>query len=89
MDKVTIWQVLIPGVVPTVLMLLKVYVVPRIPAVALPILAPFLGAILEVINQYTSGNEIGAGAGVVGALLGGAGVCVREILDQVKKVNKS
>lgn len=89
MDKITLWQTLTPLVIPIILMLVKVYILPRIPSALIPTLAPILGAASEILNQYTSGNEVGAGTTVVGVILGAAGVCVREILDQVKKINKA
>ena len=72
---------LIPLVVPILLWGLK-GVVPLIPKFLLPILAPLLGAALEWIGYYagvTSGNP------VLGAVLGAAGVGLREVIDQIKR----
>jgi hypothetical protein len=57
--------------------------VPKIPKVALPVLAPILGAGLDILLHYAGS---GTGNPVLGSMLGAAGVCVREVLDQVKKL---
>lgn len=73
---------LIPVITPVLIALVKVFA-PKIPKVALPILAPVLGAALDIILHYAGA---GSGGPLLGALLGAAGVCVREVLDQVKKL---
>ena len=56
--------------------------VPKIPGWLLPILAPLLGAGLDILNYYATGNHVGL---VAGAVLGSAGVGLREAVDQAKK----
>lgn len=56
-----------------------------IPSAALPIIAPILGVVLSAVGNALNipGLE---GAGIVeGAVLGSAGVGVREVVDQGKK----
>lgn len=77
----TEWHALIPLIVPVVIGILKL-LVPRIPKVWLPILAPVLGAFAEVIINTTQGVH---GPPWLGPALGAAGVGVREIADQVRK----
>jgi hypothetical protein len=57
-------------------------VVPSIPAWLLPILAPLLGAGADIVLHYAGVVTLGA---TWGALLGSAGVGLREIQDQVKQ----
>ncbi len=62
----TPWSLVIPAVVPVVIAGVK-WALPKIPSVWLPVLAPVLGAGLEVVLHFsglTSGN------GLAGALLG-------------------
>ncbi len=76
------WSLVIPAVVPVVIAGVK-WALPKVPSVWLPVLAPVLGAGLEVVLHYaglTSGN------GLVGAMLGSAGVGLREVIDQVRKL---
>lgn len=75
------WELLIPVAVPLALAVLKA-VLPNLPKVWLPILAPILGALSEIL-LYLGG--LGGGNPAMGALLGQAGVGLREIYDQVKK----
>ena len=78
----TQWVTLmLPVVVPVLLALVRL-VVPKIPKVAIPVLAPVLGAALEILGYYgglTNGNPI------AGAIYGGLGVLVREVVDQIRK----
>lgn len=71
---------LIPVVVPMVIALVKVFL-PKLPKVYLPILAPLLGALID----FLAGGDFGAGT-ILGAVAGSAGVGLREILDQAKKL---
>lgn len=76
------WQLLIPVLVPVIIAGVK-WALPKVPPFALPILAPLLGAGLDIVLHYagvTSSN------GVLGAVLGAAGVGLREVVDQVKKL---
>jgi hypothetical protein len=78
MDYVTL---ILPAVVPLLIALTK-WAVPRIPRAAIPVLAPILGAGLEVLGYYagvTSGNP------VAGAVMGALGVWLREVVDQLKQ----
>lgn len=78
-SSVSLWVVLIPILVPIVIAILKT-LAPKIPKSWLPIIAPILGALVEI---FTSGT-IGIGT-VWGAALGSAGVGIREIVDQMRK----
>lgn len=71
---------LIPFATPLLIALLK-GLAPHIPKLWLPIIAPILGALLDIIIHYAGGQNVGV---LTGALLGSAGVGVREVLDQVK-----
>ena len=77
------WLGLIPILVPIAIAGLKVWI-PRIPPHLLPVIAPVLGAGLEVLLNYASGAH-GPGSGIAGAILGSAGVGLREIVDQAKQ----
>lgn len=70
-------MLIIPAVVPVVIAVIKFFI-PKLPSVWLPILAPILGAVAELL---LSGNF-----GVWGAVAGAAGVGLREIVDQLKKL---
>jgi len=71
---------LIPVLVPLLVAIGK-WAVPRMPAWILPIVAPALGALIDFLSAWATGA---AANPVVGALLGSAGVGIREIVDQVK-----
>lgn len=73
---------LIPVLVPLLIALAK-WGVPRVPKVWLPILAPILGAGVDVL-AYVVGLQDAANP-VLGAVLGAVGIALREILDQLKK----
>lgn len=72
---------LLPLVVPLLLGLLK-SAIPNIPDHYLPLLAPLLGALGDYLLQLAGGGGVGP---LYGALLGSAGVGVREAVDQMKK----
>ncbi len=76
------WQLLIPVLVPVLIAGVK-WLLPKIPAVALPILAPVLGAALDIVLHYAGAT---GSNGLLGAVLGAAGVGLREVVDQVKKL---
>ena len=71
--------VLIPVAVPVVIALVK-YFLPSLPKVWLPILAPILGAAIDICATFSVGTST-----LLGAALGSAGVGLREIKDQVGK----
>ena len=75
-SAVTLAQLLIPIVVPLVLAGLK-RLAPSLPSLLLPVLAPFLGALSAGLTVVT---DLGTGA-----VLGAAGVGVREVVDQSRK----
>jgi hypothetical protein len=54
----------------------------RVPKLALPVLAIILGAVADTVNYYATGGGVGIGWG---AILGAAGVGLREVVDQVKQ----
>jgi hypothetical protein len=80
-STVSAWVALIPLAVPVLIMVLK-WLVPNIPSVALPIIAPLLGAGADIALHYAGYSTLGA---TWGALLGSAGVGLREIADQIKQ----
>jgi hypothetical protein len=75
------WMALIPLAVPVLIALLKM-VVPSLPGVWLPLLAPLLGAAADIFLHYAGVSTLGP---TWGALLGSAGVGLREIQDQVRQ----
>lgn len=66
-------------IVPALIGLLKI-LVPRIPKLWLPILAPLLGAAVDFLVLGSFGPST-----VLGLIAGSAGVGLREILDQIGK----
>jgi hypothetical protein len=54
----------------------------HIPGALIPMIAIGLGYAIDLLNHYVVGGGIG---GVWGAVLGAAGIGVREALDQLKK----
>ena len=72
---------LIPVIVPGMIAVTKFYL-PKVPKVALPILAPILGALIEILSHYATGLPVN---GLTGAVLGAAAVWVRETYDQIRK----
>lgn len=71
-------QLLLPVGTPIVIALIKA-LAPRIPSWCIPILAPSLGAIADLVANQTVGASM-----IASALLGLSGVGVREIQHQVK-----
>lgn len=71
---------IIPVLVPLLVALGK-WALPKVPTWILPILAPALGALVDFIATWTVGATSNP---VLGAVLGSAGVGVRELFDQVK-----
>lgn len=78
---VSVLTSLIPVLVPVLIALAKM-AVPKIPAVWLPVIAPVLGAGIELLGHFAG---VSSGNPLVSAVLGSAGVGVREIFDQVKQ----
>jgi len=74
-------QVIIPILTPLIIAGVKL-IVPRIPSMWLPILAPMLGALLDYVAHLSMGSALNPLAGVA---LGAAGVGLREVVDQVKR----
>lgn len=71
---------LIPVIVPLIIALGK-WALPKVPVWILPILAPALGALVDFLAAWATGATASP---ALGAILGSAGVGVRELLDQVK-----
>lgn len=80
-QNVGLLLVIIPVAVPFIVALGKFFI-PKLPSWSLPILAPALGALIDYITAKTTGGTFSP---VTSALLGSAGVGIREILDQIKK----
>lgn len=75
---------IVPVIVPLVIAVLK-FVVARLPSWLLPILAPILGGLADAGIAWASGSTANP---MLGAVLGSAGVGLREIVDQLKKAGK-
>lgn len=67
-------------IIPLLLALTKT-ILPKLPPSWLPIIAPILGALGDAIASLVSGNTMNP---ALGAILGSAGVGLREIIDQIK-----
>ena len=74
-------QAVIPVVVPFIVWGVR-KVLPKIPRVALPMIAVGLGMGLDWLLAYTSGGTFSP---LVGAALGGAGVALREIVNTLQE----
>lgn len=61
------------------------WLVPKIPKVALPFVAPVVGVILDQIAAFATAHESNL---VLGLISGALGVWLREGVDQVKKLGK-
>ena len=70
---------------PAVILAITKKIMPEIPKVALPVLAPALGIALDYMGS-ASGLGLAASGPLAGALMGAASVGLREIYDQVKKI---
>lgn len=80
-SPVSPFTALIPLVVPVVIALLKAFL-PKIPSVALPIIAPVIGAVADIALHYAGVSTLGP---LWGMVLGSAGVGLRELQDQLKR----
>lgn len=78
-------QWLTPIIVPLVIAMKK-KVMPQLPGWALPVLAPVLGILLDIINSATSTHQNNF---LLAALLGLAGVGIREVKDQLLPAKQS
>jgi hypothetical protein len=74
---------LTPIITPFVLMLVKKFL-PLLPSGLIPVLAPLLGVALDLINSFATAHQ---GNVVLAAILGLAGVGVREVKEAVKKAD--
>lgn len=81
MEVGSIITALIPAVTPMLVWGIKL-LVPKIPKMWLPIIAPVLGALIAVIQHLGTLSWENV---VVGAVLGLAGTGIREMWDQVNK----
>ena len=79
MDFATIFPLLIPLAVPLLIAGLK-WGITKLPGWLLPIIAPILGGLLDAGIAWATGQ---AANPLVGAILGSAGVGVRELKDQL------
>jgi hypothetical protein len=81
LDLSNLWQAVIPVAVPLLIVGLK-FLIPMVPGWLLPIIAPVLGGLADAVIAFVSG---GTANPVLGAILGSAGVGLREVVDQLKK----
>lgn len=70
-----------PLIVPVLVAALK-KAIQNMPKQFIPILAILIGAAIDIINNFLTG---GGGGLFQGAILGAAGIGVREVLDQFRK----
>lgn len=83
--RAELWAYGISGLTPLVIAAIK-KVVPTVPKVALPCIAPFVGLLSALTMNALVGSHLSM---IDGASLGMIGVFLREIVDQVRKaVNK-
>ena len=75
------WNLLIPVLVPLLIAGLKLGL-GFLPTWILPLLAPILGGALDAGIAWATGH---ASNPIAGAILGSAGVGLREAIDQVKQ----
>lgn len=77
----TILLIAIPLVTPMLVRLLAL-LIPKIPTWFLPVLAPLLVVLANFISELLNGPSVSP---LMAVLLGAAGVCVREVKDQVQQ----
>ena len=77
-------ELLTPVLVPFIVWITR-SAIPKIPSMMLPILASVLGVVVTQIGALATGGHYGV---IGGALLGLAGVGVREVLNQVIKAGQ-
>ena len=79
------WSTLFPALIPVVTPLLIAGVKKLIPFISkplLPIIAILLGALIDILSSLATGTSMNP---IYGAVLGAAGIGLREVVDQVKK----
>lgn len=69
------------SITPVIIAVIK-WLVPKVPKVVLPLLAPILGIALDQLVAFMTGHQ---GNLVLAALLGASGLWLREAIDQAKK----
>ena len=74
-------QMLTPVIVPLVLSL-EAKITAKIPSWLKPIIATLIGVAVDTANHFITGHAFSP---ATGAILGAAGVGVREIVDQTKQ----
>lgn len=82
MNWVTLLTPLIVALVPILVILAK-QVIPARYAVFYPLIATALGPVLDYLSTYLTGLPASPGLGV---LMGMAGVALREVVDQLRKM---
>lgn len=75
------FALLIPIAVPLITALLK-KAIPALPGKILPVLAPVLGVVCAVGDALATGGVLDGATLGAGAVMGSAGVGVREVYDQ-------
>jgi len=75
------WQTIIVAITPVLIEVIK-WAAPKIPGKIIPIVAPALGAMADMAGSYAG---LWASNPIAGALLGMAGVGLRELYDQLMK----
>lgn len=80
MDPTAIVSIATPIIVPLVIAGVK-KILPKIPTWFIPMLAPVLGGLVGVIANAATTHDTNL---LISVALGMAGVCVREIIDQLK-----
>jgi|KBSSwiStaDraftv2_1062776.scaffolds.fasta_scaffold00198_43 hypothetical protein len=84
-SQTELWKYAIAVVTPLAISLVK-WGVPKVPKLLLPSLAPFVGIALGFALNAVGMAHV---TWVDGALLGGFGVAIREVLDQAVKLQQS
>ena len=82
MDWSTLLTPVIVALVPVIVVLVK-KVIPDKYAALYPVIATALGPVLDYASTWLSGQAASPGRGV---LMGMAGVALREIVDQARKI---
>ena len=82
MDWKTLFVPIVIALVPIIVALLKRFIPPS-QAWLYPLLATGLGALLDTVSQYATGTSLGPRWG---AVLGLAGVGLREVVDQLRNI---
>jgi drug/metabolite transporter (DMT)-like permease len=80
----TLIPALVTVFVPLLIALTKKWL-PSLPKWLLPILAPLLGVGLALIGDVAVGQNVGV---IMGAVYGGLGTWLRELIDQLKKASE-